>query len=66
MKAETQSALLQQTVLVHLQLLETTMCWSNVLISYILTGFQDWGKLFPKHPLAIMTRLPLIITIACL
>lgn len=69
--AETPSPLLQSAILwlpglVHLQLLEITMCRSNVPISYVLRGFQDRGKLFSKHHPAIMTRLPLIITLACL
>jgi hypothetical protein len=50
MKTETLSAPLQQTGLVRLQLLEITLGRSNVLISYVLTGFQDWGTLFPQTP----------------
>lgn len=61
-----ESAILWLLGLGHSQLPEIAVCLPNTLILCVLTGLQDWCKLFSKHHLAIMTRLLLIIMLACL
>lgn len=70
-KERIQTVLLQYAIvwvrgLGHSQLPEIAVCPPSALICYVLTGFQDFCKLFSKHHPAIMSRLLVIIMLACL